>query len=179
MKGQGWDKLFPPMAKSWDVIGALKPEFRGAAFRGRGDVLAGIHDSSANYVRYLSGGFGQFTLVSTGTWSISFDTAAQVSDLREEYDTATNTDIFGRHVATSRFFGGREYELVAGDEASATPRLEDVQQLIADKVFALPSFGGSAGPMPGTEGKGRIIGKPTSRAALASHLLRRDGVGTA
>jgi sugar (pentulose or hexulose) kinase len=168
VKAQGWAKLFPPLAKSWEVIGTLKPEFRGASFRGAGQVLAGIHDSSANYVRYLSGGFGDFTLLSTGTWSISFDTAAKVSDLREDYDTATNTDIFGRHVATSRFFGGREYELVAGDEAGAAPRLEDVQQLISDKVFALPSFSGSAGPMPGTEGKGRIIGTPRSRPALAA-----------
>lgn len=171
VKGQGWAKLFPPMVKSWEVIGSLKPEFRGASFRGRGDVLAGIHDSSANYVRYLAGGFGNFTLVSTGTWSISFDTAAKVSDLREEFDTATNTDIFGRNVATSRFFGGGEYELVAGAEATATPHLEDVQHMIADRVFALPSFSGLAGPMPGTESRGRIIGdKPVGgkRASLAS-----------
>lgn len=171
VKGQGWERFFPPMVKSWDVIGTLRPEFRGAGFRGAGKVLAGIHDSSANYVRYLAGGFGNFTLVSTGTWSISFDTAAKVSDLREEFDTATNTDIFGRHVATSRFFGGGEYELVAGDAANATPHLEDAKQLIAEHVYALPSFSGLAGPMPGTECRGRVIGdKPDGRkrASLAS-----------
>lgn len=171
VKGQGWEKLFPPMVKSWEVTGRLRPEFRGAGYRGAGNVLAGIHDSSANYVRYLAGGFGNFTLVSTGTWSISFDTAAKVSDLREEFDTATNTDIFGRHVATSRFFGGGEYELVAGDEANTLPHLEDVQQMIGDRVFALPSFSGLAGPMPGTESRGRIVGdKPDGRkrASLAS-----------
>ncbi len=171
VKRQGWEKLFPRFAKSWDVIGALEPEFRGKGFRGRGEVLAGIHDSSANYVRYLSGGFGNFTLLSTGTWSISFDTAAKISDLREEYDTATNTDIFGRNVATSRFFGGMEYEILAGDAAREIPSLDDVADLIAGGVFALPSFSGSAGPMPGTEGRGRVSGdKPDGRklASLAS-----------
>jgi len=166
--GQGWAAKFPAMAKAWEAIGTLKPEFRGPAFRGRGEVLAGIHDSSANYVRYLAGGFGQFTLLSTGTWSISFDTAATVSDLREDYDTATNTDIFGRNVATSRFFGGKEYELVAGEAVNVAPRLDDVAEFIADGVLALPSFSGSAGPMPGTEGRGAIIGEVSSAAGRAS-----------
>lgn len=165
---QGWAGKFPAMAKSWQVIGALKPEFRKSGFRGRGDVLAGIHDSSANYVRYLAGGFGQFTLISTGTWSISFDTAATVADLREEFDTATNTDIFGHNVATSRFFGGKEYELVAGSAADHVPSLDEVSGLIADGVFALPSFSGSAGPMPGTESRGKIIGRTSALASLAS-----------
>jgi sugar (pentulose or hexulose) kinase len=169
VKSRGWEKLFPPMARSWQVIGALKPEFRGSNFRGRGDVLAGIHDSSANFVRYLSGGFGRFTLLSTGTWSISFDTSAAVADLREEFDTATNTSIFGDHIATSRFFGGMEYEKVAATDTQ--PDLTDVATLIASEVFALPSFTGSAGPMPGTENKGRIIGSiatPRERASLAA-----------
>lgn len=169
VKNQGWEKRFPPMAKSWEVIGTLKPEFRSAGFRGRGDVLAGIHDSSANFVRYLSGGFGQFTLLSTGTWSISFDTSAAVADLREEFDTATNTGIFGDNLATSRFFGGMEYEKVAAGDTP--PDLADVAALIASEVFALPSFTGSAGPMPGTENKGRIIGTistPRQRASLAA-----------
>ena len=104
VRRQGWTEFFPGMAKAWEVIGTLKPEFRGGAFRGEGRVLAGIHDSSANYVRYLAGGLGQFTLLSTGTWSISFDTSTTVDQLHEDYDTATNTDIFGRNVATSRFF---------------------------------------------------------------------------
>lgn len=168
VKAQGWASRFPAMAKAWEAIGTLKPEFRGPGFRGAGEVLAGIHDSSANYVRYLAGGFGQFTLLSTGTWSISFDTAATVSDLREDYDTATNTDIFGRNVATSRFFGGKEYELVAGEAVNAAPRLDDLAAFIADGVFALPSFSGSAGPMPGTEGRGTIIGEVSSAAGRAS-----------
>ena len=172
VKRQGWEHLFPPMVKAWEEIGDLKPEFRGQGLRGQARVLGGIHDSSANYVRYLAGGFGHFTLLSTGTWSISFDTSTTVDQLREDYDTSTNTDIFGRNVATSRFFGGREFELVAGDAGSASPSLDDIRSFVTRGVMALPSFSGSAGPMPGTEGRGHIEGvaptKPGERVSLAS-----------
>ncbi len=169
---RGWEKLFPPMVKAWDDIGGLLPEFRGDSFRGRGRVLGGIHDSTANYVRYLASGLHQFTLLSTGTWSISFDTSTTVGQLQEERDTSTNTDIFGRQVATSRFFGGREFELLAGDAAMVKPRLDDVRRLVSRVTMALPSFSGSSGPVPGTGAKGRIVGEPyrspEERAALAA-----------
>ena len=73
VKGQGWEHLFPPMAKSWETIGTLTPEFRGDDFRGEGRVLGGVHDSTANFMRYVCAGLDRFTLVSTGTWCISFD----------------------------------------------------------------------------------------------------------
>jgi len=60
----------------WEIIGTLTPSLRGKAFRGRGDILAGVHDSNANLLRYLAGGQSHFTLLSTGTWIIGFDTDA-------------------------------------------------------------------------------------------------------
>ena len=164
--------LFPPMAQAWAEIGGLLPEFRGASFRGRGRVLAGIHNSSANYIRYLAAGFSRFTLLSSGTWIISFDTSTTVDQLQEERDTSTNTDIFGRRVASSRFFGGREFELVAGEAATVTAYAADVQALVASGTMALPSFSGASGPVPESGGKGRIVGEltggPPLRAALAA-----------
>ena len=77
---RGWDKLFAPWAKAWEVIGPLKPQFRKDHFRGHGRVLAGIHDSSGNYLRYLAGGRKHFTLLSTGTWIIGFDTDTGITD---------------------------------------------------------------------------------------------------
>ncbi len=169
---RGWERFFPPMVKAWEEIGGLKPEFRGDSFRGRGRVLGGIHDSTANYVRYLASGLSRFTLLSTGTWSISFDTSTTVDQLQEDRDTSTNTDIFGRQVATSRFFGGREFELLAGEAAMTPPRMADVQALVRRGTMALPSFSGSSGPVPGTGGKGRIVGEPIigneERVALAA-----------
>jgi sugar (pentulose or hexulose) kinase len=170
IKAEGWDSRFPPMVPAWDAIGTLKPEFCGSGLRGRGVVLAGVHDSSSSYARYLAAGLGDFTLLSTGTWSIAYDTSAGADGLSEARDTAINADIFGRKVAISRFFGGKEYELAARDAAGVPASLEAVAGLVAGGSFALPSFSGSSGPMPGSAGRGRFAGPPPRDAAERASL---------
>ena len=171
-RARGWDRLFAPIRKAWEVAGPVLPEFRGSRFRGRGVVLTGVHDSNANYLRYLAAGLNRFTLLSTGTWIIGFDTTTPVDKLVKERDTATNTDVFGRPVASCRFYGGREFELVAEGAAAELATLDDVRKLVAGDIHALPSFTDSGGPMPGTGGHGRIEGRkpetPAGRASLAS-----------
>ena len=172
MKAEGWASRFPPMVPAWEAIGTLKPEFRGSGLRGRADVLAGVHDSSASYARYLAAGLGDFTLLSTGTWSIAYDTSAGAGGLSEARDTAINADIFGRKVAISRFFGGKEYEFAAGDAVGVPATVEAVAGLVARGSFALPSFSGSSGPMPGSALRGRFVGppprNPEEQASLAT-----------
>jgi sugar (pentulose or hexulose) kinase len=110
----GWDTRYAPLAKAWEVIGTLKPELRGpTGFRGRGDILAGVHDSNANLLRYLAGGQSHFTLLSTGTWIIGFDTDADITALDPARDVVANKNVFGQTVASCRFFGGKEFEVVA------------------------------------------------------------------
>jgi sugar (pentulose or hexulose) kinase len=133
-------------------------------------VLAGIHDSSANFVRYQAAGLPRFTLVSTGTWCIAFDTATPTTALREELDTNTNTSIFGKTIACSRFFGGKEFETLAGAAAATAPNIEAVRDLVTRGVMALPSFTGSPGPMPGTGNRGRIVGALAADARLRVSL---------
>jgi sugar (pentulose or hexulose) kinase len=170
--GQGWDRFFPPFAKAWDVIGELKAEFRSAGFRGRGHVLAGVHDSNANYLRYLAGGQTKFTLLSTGTWIIGFDTEAKVETLNRAKDMVSNTDVFGKLVACCRFFGGREFEVLGEGASGDVASLAAVQRLIDQETMALPSFSDGGGPVPHVGGKGRITGpktvNPEEKAALAS-----------
>ena len=172
VRRQGWEKSFPPMAKAWEEIGRLSPEFRGDGFRGAGRVLAGVHDSTANFMRYVCAGLDRFTLVSTGTWSIAFDTSTPVSRLVEARDTNTNTDVLGRTVACSRFFGGKEYEIVSGGAEPALASLDGAGRLVALGTMAVPSFTDSGGPVPGTGKRGRIAGAPpegpAARASLAS-----------
>ncbi len=169
---QGWEHLFRPLIKAWDVIGELKPEFKGKNFRGRGAVLAGVHDSNANYLRYLAGGQEKFTLLSTGTWIIGFDTEAKLSSLDPLKDTVSNTDVFGRHVACCRFFGGKEFEVISEGASGEEASMASVQKLINQGTFAQPSFSDGGGPIPNTEGKGKIVGPIPSnqeqRASLAS-----------
>jgi len=169
-RARHWDRLFPPLIRAWETIGSLKPEFRGDAFRGEARVLAGVHDSNANYLRYLAAGLGDFTLLSTGTWIIGFDTATAIDQLDEARDTVSNTDVLGRPVASCRFFGGREFEIVAQDATAGAASLAAVIRLIARATFALPSFTDSGGPMPGTGGSGRIIGPPPQSAEERSSL---------
>lgn len=168
----GWDRLYAPQVAAWEAIGRFKPELRGASFRGRGEILAGVHDSNANFLRYLAGGQEHFTLLSTGTWIIGFDTDADVAGLDPARDIVANKDVFGRTIACCRFFGGREFELLAqgADGARASPGL--IENFVAREVMALPSFTASGGPVPGTALKGGIVGPfaegAEERASLAS-----------
>jgi L-fuculokinase len=155
---RGWDKRFAPWARAWEVTGTLKQQFRKDRFRGRGQVLAGIHDSSANYLRYLAGGRKHFTLLSTGTWIIGFDTDTGITELDPARDTVTNTDIFGKPVACCRFMGGREYEILSRGASAEAASFKALGALVAQGTFALPSFTDSGGPMPDTGNKGLVKG---------------------
>jgi sugar (pentulose or hexulose) kinase len=172
VKRMGWEPLFPPMGKAWETIGTLRSEFLGSGFRGRGAVLAGVHDSNANYLRYLAAGQKKFTLLSTGTWIIGFDTETGLESLIEEKDTVSNTDVLGNRVGSSRFFGGREFEILSEGASGDIATLAAVQDLIAAATYALPSFSDGGGPVPHTGERGKIAGRrpetPEQKASLAS-----------
>ena len=88
----------------------------------------------------------------------------------EDRDTNTNTDVTGRIVACSRFFGGKEFEIVAGGAPAEAATLDVAAALVARGTRALPSFTDSGGPVPGSGGKGRIEGPPPESAAERSSL---------
>ena len=168
----GWDVLFPPMAKAWETIGTLKGEFHGTGFRGEARVLGGVHDSTANFMRYVCAGLDRFTLVSTGTWSISFDPSTSVDVLDPARDTNTNTDVLGRNVCCSRFFGGMEFAAVSGGAPAEAATVACVQELVKRGTFAVPSFTMTSGPVPDSAGKGYVKGPAVEsaeeRASLAA-----------
>ena len=166
----GWDLRFAPLARAWDEVGPLAARFRGETFRGAGRVLAGIHDSNANYLRYLAAGLRPFTLLSSGTWIIGFDTETAIGELDPRHDTATNSDVYGRPVACCRFMGGREFEVLAEGAPAEAADIAAVEGLIARGTLALPSFTDSGGPLPGTGGNGRIEGPAPEEAATRAGL---------
>ncbi|MEM9047998.1 MAG: FGGY family carbohydrate kinase [Pseudomonadota bacterium] len=54
---QGWGRLIPPMRKAGEVIGPLRPEMaRATGLAETTPVLAGLHDSNASLLPYLSAG---------------------------------------------------------------------------------------------------------------------------
>jgi sugar (pentulose or hexulose) kinase len=168
-QAEGWAEKFAPRANAWDVIGTLSPRFKPAQFRGRGDILAGVHDSNANYLRYLASGISRFTLLSTGTWIIGFDSEVDVQHLDPARDTLANVNVLGKAVASCRFFGGKEFEVLAKGAAGADASLAIARDLVDRRTIAWPSFTDSGGPMPGTARQGHITGPmPQSEAEYAT-----------
>lgn len=165
-RARGWDRLFAPMVPAWEAVG------RVPGLTGEGRILAGLHDSNANWLRYLAAGTAGFTLLSTGSWIIGFDDRTEVAALDPARDTAANTDVFGRPVASARFFGGVEFATLAEGAPAAAAGLPALARLIGRGTMALPSFTDSGGPLPGTGGRGRIAGPPPEgaeeRASLAA-----------
>ena len=167
---QGWTHLFPPLRKAWEVLGPIRPEIAAkTGLRVDCHVLCGIHDSNAALLLYLRSLGRGFALASTGTWMILLRPDQPLERLDSARDTVANVDVDGRPVATARFMGGREYQILAGDAAAAPVMAVDVGHLIAKETFALPSFA-PAGPFP--DRTGRIVGPPpqtpSARAALAT-----------
>lgn len=169
-KQEGWEDLLPPMRYAWEVLGTIRPEIAAKCeLPDDIPVLCGIHDSNANYARYLAAGLDDFTLISTGTWLISFNNALSLAELDPLRDTVSNTDVEGRAVCCARFMGGREYALIAGAGNQAQAEVTDVEALIAAGTVALPAFTDSGGPFPESGGRGLIAGPmpDTDRAKAA------------
>lgn len=171
---EGWSKLFPPRRAAFDELGPLKASLvKDLGLPKAPPVLVGIHDSNANYARYLATGLDRFTLISSGTWMITFDTDLPLDRLDPNRDMVSNSDLEGRPVACTRFMGGREFvEIASRDGLSATPDVADIQRMIDQGTMALPSFTDSGGPFPGRGNLGQIDGPPPAtpeeKSALAA-----------
>jgi sugar (pentulose or hexulose) kinase len=164
-KERGWASRCPPIRPAWEVLGLAS----NLALRGAARVLTGVHDSNANLLLYI--GDEPFTLLSTGTWIIGFAQGVDLMTLDPAFDQASNTTVLGDPIASCRFMGGREFEIVTDGAPAHLATSETVCDLLARGVAAWPSFTASGGPAPQTMGKGLIVGDlrdPRERASLAS-----------
>ncbi|WP_420961558.1 FGGY-family carbohydrate kinase [Brucella sp. IR073] len=160
---RGWRRKMPPMARAGATLGSWQTA-NGKAIT----VHNGVHDSNAALYYYRSIGFSDFTLVSTGTWVIIFNSACPLEVLDQERDMLANVTVDHQPAPTIRFMGGREYELASGGWTKPVP-LEAVRSVIEKGIFALPSFA-PGGPMPGAEG--RFFGpEPTEEERAAAAVL--------
>ncbi|MEM9106045.1 MAG: L-fuculose kinase [Pseudomonadota bacterium] len=165
-KQRGWASKMPPLRMAGDTLGAQHL----IDINGRGLVLCGIHDSSASFLQFAN--HEPLVLLSTGTWIIAFDSAADLDLLDATRDQVANARVDGTALSCARFMGGEEYGLVSGMDNRATATMLDVQSLISAGTMALPSFTDSGGPVLGTGGQGTIVGPSPStdgeRASLAT-----------
>lgn len=162
-KRRRWADLIAPMRLAGDRLGPM----RMADLNGQGSVLCGIHDSAASFLQFMR--HEPLVLLSTGTWIIAFDSGADLDRLDPHRDQVANVKTDGTPIACARFMGGGEYGHICGEGNDASATMDCVKALISSGKFALPSFTDSGGPMPGTGGHGRILGKhPTSETERAS-----------
>ncbi|MBT9372725.1 FGGY-family carbohydrate kinase [Rhizobium sp. CSW-27] len=150
----GIRETMAPVRSAFDALGPVRPAL--AAELGLGHpvpVHCGIHDSNASLLPHLVGREAPFAVVSTGTWVISFGVGGDLQHLDPARDALANVDAYGRAVPSSRFMGGREFEMLAA-ELGPYPA-DDMRPALAEAVRAgvmlLPNVADGSGPFPGRQ----------------------------
>ena len=167
---KGWRSKMPRFVRAGAAIGTYHLTFDNGESR-EITIHNGVHDSNASLYFYRALGLKSFTLISTGTWVIVFNTDAPLGVLNEPRDMLANVTVDHQPVVTSRFMGGREFDVIT-ESARVAITLQDIEAAIAKGQMALPSFAPS-GPFP--DQVGHLIGPPPTneveRAAIGSLYL--------
>lgn len=151
-KAEGWNRLFAPLRSAFDKLGTVTADV--AARTGLSPdtpVYCGIHDSNASLLPHLLSRKPPFTVLSTGTWVIIFAVGGDASALDAARDGLCNVDAFGNPVPSSRFMGGREFDLLTDGHAKK-PTPEDVRTVLDQGVMIRPTFVPGCGPFPTEKG---------------------------
>lgn len=139
-----------PIRSAFDALGPVLPEIADEIGLSV-PVYCGIHDSNASLLPHLVGREAPFAVVSTGTWVINFGVGGDLDHLDAKRDALANVDAYGRAVPSSRFMGGREFEILSaeigevGDAAARTA----VADVIGQGIMLLPNVATGSGPFPG------------------------------
>jgi sugar (pentulose or hexulose) kinase len=110
-------------------------------------VHCGIHDSNASLLPHLITRTSPFSVVSTGTWVVSFAVGGGLDQLDPARDTLANVDAYGKAVPSARFMGGREFDLLTGG-GTLEPDADTLGQVIREQFMILPSTVKGSGPYP-------------------------------
>lgn len=143
---QGWLDKFPEVRPASDVLGVTLPEVTAALGLKRPlPVYSGIHDSNASLLPHLLERDPPFGLVSTGTWVIVASPGGDIDHLDPARDCLANIDALGRPVPSSRFMGGREFEMLT---TAREPSAEAVERVLSQRIALTPSVVQGSGPFP-------------------------------
>lgn len=167
----GWRSKFPPIRSAFDALGNVLPDVAAEIGLERPiPVHCGIHDSNASLVPHLMSRTAPFSVVSTGTWVVLFSVGGDLNNLNPARDSLANTNAFGDPVASARFMGGREFEMIttgfpAEDEAA-------LDAVLSEGLLLLPSIEPTSGPFPNRQPQW-LPAEPTDarRVACASLYL--------
>lgn len=160
----GWTGLFPPLRRAGEILGPVLPELAAElGLPADCRVINGIHDSNASLVPYLQQLEAPFTVISTGTWTVMAGIGAPLAEMAEQDDMLANVSAYGDPVPCIRFMGGREWELLRGDDDCD---FDDLGRVLELGVQVLPSFTSHGGPFRHL--KGEVVG-PLNRLSGREH----------
>jgi len=162
-----------PVRKSTDILGPVLPEIAARTGLLPGTPVAvGIHDSNASLYPYIRSHPAPFSVVSTGTWVIVMSVGGAQTALDPDRDILLNVDATGAPVPSSRFMGGREYEIVR--DGTDTPVTDTDLTSALDGPMLLPSVAPGTGPFPDHTARWTRTepapGTPARAAALSLYL---------
>jgi sugar (pentulose or hexulose) kinase len=178
-KRRGWDQRLGPIRPASAVLGTVRPELALATgLPADCRVLCGLHDNNASLLGirgFAEVAGGPFSLISTGTWFVTFQSGGRGRRLLDpRRDTLANVDVDGHPTPSARFMGGREYAAILGDDFGATASFAAAAAVVEAGLSTRPS----GGPFPWMPGA--LIDPtetPAQRAALASlHLALMSDV---
>ncbi|MGY6647987.1 FGGY-family carbohydrate kinase [Wenyingzhuangia sp. IMCC45574] len=101
---EGINNVLPPIVSTETSINM---NYNGNRMK----IGVGIHDSSAALLPYVRSIKNKFILISTGTWSISFNPFTENAISENENDAINYMRINGKPVKASRLFLGNEYKV--------------------------------------------------------------------
>lgn len=144
--------LMAPIRSAFDALGPVLPEIADSiGLKGDVPVYCGIHDSNASLLPHLVSRPAPFGVVSTGTWVINFGVGGDLEHLDPRRDALANVDAYGRAVPSSRFMGGREFEILSAEigPVSADDTSAALAAVIGKGLMLLPNTAPGSGPFPG------------------------------
>lgn len=173
------DKIAPVRRPS-DILGTILPQVaKATGLPPDTPVCVGIHDSNASLYPHVVAQTGPVSVVSTGTWVIVMAVnAGGAIPLDPARDTLVNVNARAQAVASARFMGGREFELIQQGQKVA-PTQQDVAAVLAEGRMLLPSVETGSGPFQGRQmhwhGGEPAVGTGQRSAALSFYLALMTG----
>ncbi|MDK4712486.1 FGGY-family carbohydrate kinase [Rhizobium sp. CNPSo 4039] len=144
--------LMAPVRSAFEALGPVLPALSEEIGLTKSvPAYCGIHDSNASLLPHLVENEAPFAVVSTGTWVISFGVGGDLDHLDPARDTLANIDAYGRAVPSSRFMGGREFEILAAEIGIASHEAIEaaLEPVIEKGLMLLPNVVDGSGPFPG------------------------------
>jgi sugar (pentulose or hexulose) kinase len=166
--------LMAPIRSAFDAIGIVQPDIAEKIGLARPVLVhCGIHDSNASLLSHLIDREPPFAVVSTGTWVVNFAVGGDLDHLDAARDTLANVDAYGRAVPSSRFMGGREFEMLTAELGPLDQQaaLAAMPQVVANRVMLLPNLAEGSGPYPGKKARWLSDARTTAAERWAAACL--------